>query len=205
MNTRAAAVCILFLGALPVHAGENPPRQVATSQQPASGPAPQAATSPSAAAQTKIDPVKAADIQRLMDVMGMRAMLNETLNSMVTNVRPTLVHSLPPGPYRDKLVDLFFEKFRSKIDAQQFIDMGVAAYDKYFSDDDIKDLTQFYQTPIGKKSLAILPKLTVELQAQGMKLGQQAGRESMTEVLAEHPELAKAMQDAAQLASSPTQ
>jgi len=132
-------------------------------------------------------------------------MLNETLNSMVTSVRPTLVHSLPPGPYRDKLVDLFFEKFRTKINAQQFIDMGVAAYDKYFSDDDIKDLTQFYQTPIGKKSLTILPKLTVDLQTQGMQLGQQAGRESMTEVLAEHPELAKAMQDAAQLASSPTQ
>ena len=199
MKTCVAAVCLLFLGALSVRAGENQPRQASTSQQAAQSPAPQAG-----AAQTKIDPVKAADIQRLMDVTGMRALMTETMSSMETNVRPTLVHSLPPGPYRDKLVDLFFERFRTKLSIQQFIDLASVAYDKYLSDDDIKALIDFYQTPIGKKSLTILPKLTVELQTEGLHLGEQAGRDSMTEVLAEHPELAKAMQDAAQLSSAPT-
>jgi hypothetical protein len=32
-----------------------------------------------------------------------------------------------------------------------------------------------------------------------MRIGEEAGRESMQEVLAEHPELARAMQDAAAL------
>jgi uncharacterized protein len=195
MKICAAAVCLLFLGASSVRAGENQPRQASRSQQAAQSPAP---------AQTKIDPVKAADIQRLMEVTGMKSLMTETMSSMETNVRPTLVHSLPPGPYRDKLVDLFFERFRTKLNIQQFIDLAAVAYDNYLSDDDIKALIDFYQTPIGKKSLTILPKLTVELQTEGMHLGEQAGRDSMTEVLAEHPELAKAMQDAAQLSSAPT-
>jgi len=204
MKTCAAAVCVLFLGVLSVRAGENQPRQAATTQPGAQSPAAPAATSSAAPAQTKIDPVKAADIQRLMDVTGMKSLMTETMSSMETNVRPTLVHSLPPGPYRDRLVDLFFERFRAKLHIQQFIDLAAVAYDKYLSDDDIKALIDFYQTPIGKKSLTILPKLTVELQTEGMQLGQQAGRDAMTEVLAEHPELAKAMQDAAQLSSAPT-
>jgi len=204
MKICAAAVCVLFLGVLSVYAGDNQPRQAATSPPGAQSPAAPPATSSAAPAQTKIDPVKAADIQRLMDVTGMKSLMTETMTSMETNVRPTLVHSLPAGPYRDKLVDLFFERFRTKLNIQQFIDLAAVAYDKYLSDDDIKALIDFYQTPIGKKSLTILPKLTVELQTEGMQLGQQAGRDSMTEVLAEHPELAKAMQDAAQLSSAPT-
>jgi hypothetical protein len=191
-----AAVCFLFLGALPVHAGENPPQQASTSQQAAQSQTPHAANSEVAPAQTKIDPVKAADIQRLLDVAGMKALLTETMSSMITNIRPTVLRSLPPGDYRDKLVDLFFEKFRSKLSIQQFLDMAAAGYDKYLSDEDIKSLTQFYQTPLGQKTLTILPKLTVELQTEGMHMGEQAGRESMTEVLAEHPDLAKALQEA---------
>jgi uncharacterized protein len=160
------------------------------------------ATSPDSS--PKIDPVKAADIQRLIEIAGMKKLMTETMDSMETNIRPTLARSLPPGPYRDKLIDLFFERFRSKLKIQQFIDMAAAAYDKYLSDEDIKGMIAFYQTPLGQKTLTVLPKLTVELQSEGMQLGERAGRDSMTEVLSEHPDLAKAMQDAAELSTAPS-
>lgn len=190
------AVCFLLLGALSVHAGQNPSQQDSTSQQAAQSQPPQATSPDVAPAQTKIDPAKAADIQRLIEVAGMRAVLTETLSSMEANVRPSLLRSLPPGDYRDKLVDLFFEKFTAKLSIQKFLDVAAVAYDKYLTDDDIKGLIEFYRTPLGQKTLTILPKLTVDLQSQGMQMGQEAGRESMTEVLAEHPDLAKALQDA---------
>lgn len=187
------AVCFLLSGALCTYATSNAPQQDSTSQQ---AQPPKAANSDVAPTQTKIDPVKAADIQRLMDVAGTKAVVAETMNQMEANMRPMLVKSLPPGDYRDKLIDLFFERFRSKFDMQQFLDMAAAGYDKYLSDEDIKGLIQFYQTPLGQKTLTVVPKLTVELQMEGMRMGQQAGRESMTEVLNEHPDLARALQQA---------
>jgi len=162
-----------------------------------------AATAPTARPAT--DPVKAADIQRLIDVAGMRKLMADTMDAMASNIKPTLRASLPPGDYRDKLIDLFFEKFRSKLNIQTFIDMAAAAYDKYLTDDDIKGLIQFYQTPLGQKTLTVLPKLTVELQTDGMRIGEDLGRQSMTEVLAEHPDLAKALQEAAQKSQAPLQ
>jgi uncharacterized protein len=188
--------CFLFLGGSCIHAAENPPQQGSTEQQAKPNPTPQATSSDVTPAQTKIDPFKAADIQRLMDVAGMKTIMTESWNSMILNLRPTIVKALPAGDYRDKLVDLFIERFRSKLTIQQFLDMAAAAYDKYLSDEDIKGLIEFYGTPLGQKTLTILPKLTVELQTEGMHAGEQAGRESMTEVLAEHPDLAKALQEA---------
>jgi uncharacterized protein len=198
MRTWATALCFLFLGALPVHAAESRPRQPATSQQASQNQAPQAPGSETALAQTEIDPDKAADIRRLLNVTGMKTLMSQTMTSMETSMRPTLLQSLPPGDYRDKLIDLFFERFQSKLDIQQFVDLAAAAYDKYLSDEDIKGLTQFYQTPLGQKTLTILPKLAVELQTEGMHLGEEAGRQSMVEVLSEHPDLAKALQEASQ-------
>jgi hypothetical protein len=198
------AICFLFLGVRSVQAGERPTQQASTDQPAQQNQTSQAAGSDVTPAPPKLDPVKAADIQRLMDVAGMKALMAETESGMETSIRPVLLRSLPPGDYRDKLLDLFFERFRSRLSLQQFLDMAAVAYDKYLSDEDIRGLIQFYQTPLGQKALTVLPKLTVELQTEGMQMGEKAGRESMTEVLAEHPDLAKAMQDASQ-SSTPAQ
>jgi len=184
----AVVLCFFFVGARSVHAQD----------QAAPAAAPPAAASQAAPAAAPIDPAKAADIQRLIEVAGMKDLLTQTMGSMEANIRPNLEGSLPPGEYRARLIDLFFEKFRAKLTIQDFLDMAAAAYDKYLTDDDIKGLIQFYQTPLGQKTLTILPKLTLELQSEGMKKGEEAGRDAMNEVLTEHPDLAKALQDAAQ-------
>ena len=193
-TSAAAAVCFFFLATYSARA-QNQPAQAdaAQSQTPA-------ATTPAPA---PADPVKAADIQHLLDVTGMRSLMQQTMASMEDNIRPTLERSLPPGDYRAKLIDLFFQKFQTKLSIQDFLDMAAAAYDKYLSDDDIKGLTQFYQTPLGQKTLTVLPKLTIELQSEGAAKGEQAGRDAMSEVLLEHPDLAKALQDATQNPAPP--
>ena len=50
--------------------------------------------------------------------------------------------------------------------------------------------------PLGQKALSVLPQLSIELQGEGMKLGEKLGRQSMMEVLSEHPELQKALEEA---------
>jgi hypothetical protein len=143
-----------------------------------------------------IDPAKEADIRNLLEVVGTRQLANQAMQSMLSSMKPMLMNALPAGEYREKLIDLFFAKFQTKYGEQQIVDMAVPIYDKYFSDGEIKELTKFYATPLGKKTIVALPKLMADLQAVGAKSGEEAGRQSMEEVLAEHPDLAKAMEEA---------
>lgn len=195
MKILLAAFCV-FTVALGIRANPASQRQGASAPPAAANDATQALAPDAAPPGGKVDPQKAADIQRLMEVADMKSVLSKTMTAMETNMKATMIALLPAGDYREQLADLFVEKFNSKLNLQQFLDMAVVSYDKYLSDDDIKGLTQFYRTPLGQKTLTILPKLTADMQAQGMQIGQQLGKESMQEVLAEHPELMKALQDA---------
>lgn len=118
--------------------------------------------------------------------------------SMKDNLKPVLTNSLPPGDYRAKLIDLFFEKFMARANAEfpKLVDAAVPVYDKYLSAEDIKGMIQFYQTPLGQKTLSVLPQITAAMQSEGQKLGERIGRETMLEVLSENPDLAKALADA---------
>jgi len=149
-----------------------------------------------AAAQSKIDPAKEADIRRLLEVTGAASLAVQAMNEMEGAIRPMVTQSLPPGEYREKLVDLFFEKFRSKRDPKHLVELIVPVYDKYYTDEDVKGLIQLYQTPLGKRMLTVLPKVMAESQAAGAEWGRQLGQQSMMEVLSEHPDLRAAMEEA---------
>jgi hypothetical protein len=159
------------------------------------GPEPGSATPAGAPA---IDPAKEADIRRLLEVAGTQSMMTQVMNNLAKNMKPMLANSLPPGDYRDKLIDLFLEKFmaRANVEFPKLADAAIPIYDKYLSDEDIKGLIQYYQTPLGRKTLSVLPMIIAEMQSQGQKLGERIGRESMLQVLADHPELAKEMEEA---------
>jgi len=145
---------------------------------------------------------KEADIRKLLELTHAGEMATQTMQAMEANIRPLMINAFPAGEYRDKLIELFFEKFHSKLDAQQMVDLAVPVYAKYYSDDEIKQLIQIYQTPLGQKMLASMPKLLAELQAAGEKHGEEVGRQSMLEVLDEHPEMQKALENAQKTAQA---
>ena len=140
--------------------------------------------------QAPIDPVKSADIRRLLEVAGTKNIMESMMDSMQTSMKPLMVSSLPAGEYRDKLIDLFIQRFRSKANLNQLLDLAIPIYDKHFSDQELKDLIKFYDTPIGRKLVIALPQIVAELQAQGRQWGAKLGRDCMQEVLAENPDLA---------------
>jgi uncharacterized protein len=155
-----------------------------------------AAAAKASRGQIDAEQTKRADIQRLLEMTGSGALATQSMAEMEKTVRPMVTDALPPGEYRAKLVDLFFERFRAKSDPALLMSLVIPIYDKYYSDEDIKGLIQLYETPLGKKMLISLPKVMAESQAAGTKWGEQIGRQSMMEVLTEHPELQKAMQEA---------
>ncbi len=193
-SSAAVFVTVLLLGAL-CSAQESSPSGQDSGQSVASA---------AKASRAKIDlkQTKEADIRRLLELTHAGALATQTMNSMEGNIKPLMTNSFPAGEYREKLIDLFFVKFHSKFDEQTILDLAVPVYDKYYSDDEVKDLIRLYQTPLGQKMLATMPKLMAELQAAGEKQGQELGRQSMLEVLAEHPEMEKALQDAQKTAQA---
>jgi hypothetical protein len=162
----------------------------------------QRAASTTAAGQSKIDPAKEADIRRLLDLVGTKALMKKMMESAITNIRPALTNALPPGDYRDKLIDLFLDKFKAQADLKQLIDMSVVAYDKHFSQEEIKGLIKFYETPLGQKAVSELPQLVIELSDAGRAWGERLGRECMEQVLTEHPDMQAALEAAGKAAQS---
>ena len=169
----------------------------ASSQTPAAQPAPPAQTAaPAAKPGTAIDSAKDAAIRKLFEVMGTKDAMRQVIASMSGTIRPLLESSLPRGEYRAQLIDLFFQRLQVKLRVDDLLELAIPIYDKYFSLEDIDGLTKFYQTPLGKKAISVLPQVLLEAQAAGKKLGQEMGRQSMIEVLDEHPDLKKSLEDA---------
>jgi hypothetical protein len=154
---------------------------------------PAAAQNPSkavgAAVKNTIDPEKEADIRRLLEMTGAKNFVNRMIGDMMNNIKPLLINSLPPGAYREKLVNLFFDKFRAKAIGETLVDIAVPLYDKYLTHEEVKGLLQFYSTPLGQKAANVLPKLSGEMQQLGKEWGEKLGRDLMIEVLEENPDL----------------
>ena len=195
-------VAITLLSLAPVAMGQTPSGSKALTSGTKDSAA-TAAVTPKAAVQDaaakpaqKLDPAKDAAIRKLFEVQGTRKAMEEVIAGISANMKPTLAQSLPAGDYQGKLIDLFFQKFQSKVKVDDLIEVSVPVYDKYFSKEDITGLIAFYQTPLGQKMNSVLPKVIIETQTAAAAIGQDLGRQSMMEVLAEHPELAKALEEA---------
>ena len=197
MKIKAFALLLLLCGT---------PALTVANQKPASQPAPPAAAAPAgtpaktAASASKgpsaIDPAKEAAIRKLFDVGGTKESVKQLMVSMTDTMKPMLESSLPPGEYRAQLIELFFQRFMSKFGPEQLLELAIPIYDKHFSLEEIDGLTKFYQTPLGKKAISVLPQIVLETQAAGRQMGEQIGREAMLEVLDEHPDLKKALEEA---------
>jgi hypothetical protein len=145
---------------------------------------------------TGVSPEKEAAIRKLFEASGIRESMQQMIGSSIESGRPTLRKMLPPGEYQEKLIDLFVQRFSQKMKVDDLLELVIPIYDKYFSKEDIEGLTKFYETPAGKKALSKLTQVMMECQAVGSKFGEEAGRQAMAEVLAEHPDLQKALEEA---------
>jgi uncharacterized protein len=195
MKIRSICTCLLFFGGLCLLLSGNPRRLCAGQNYPSHvsvfG---QSSAAPPAA--RPIDPAKEADIRQLMDVTGVKDTVTQMMDRMEETLRPMFTRSLPPGAYRERLVQLFFEKLHEKNDPEHILNMVIPVYAQNLSDDDVKGLIQFYKTPLGQKWVGVRSKVEAEVAPAARSWGEQIGRESMKEVIEEHPELAEQLKEA---------
>jgi len=163
----------------------------------------QAPAAQSPADRPKIDPAKEADIRTLQEVRGDKAAVDQIMKDMIESIRPYVMSTLPPGEYREKFADMFFAKFQAQNGAQKLLELEVPIYDKYLSDDDVKALIQFYQTPAGQKLAQVTPSIALDLRAVSEKWAQETGRQCMVDVISENPDMQKAIEDAEKAGGRP--
>ena len=144
---------------------------------------------------TKIDAKLHDDIKHLLEVNHAKERGKQVGGQMLDSLRPILLRSLPKTPNREKIVDSYAEKLMALFQTDEMEEGMITTYAKYFDDDDIVELTKFYETPLGQKFSDKLPGLSTDL----MQLGQTIARENipgiLKEICKEYPELAGQVPD----------
>jgi hypothetical protein len=135
------------------------------------------------------DPVKAADIRSLMELVGARDMVQDGASNLVEQSREKLLATVPNNDNGQAFVNAFAASYQKRFDADQVTEQLVGIYDKHFTEDEIKGLLQFYGSPLGQRVAAEMPKINRETQAAVRSASRKAAREALAEVKQQNPEV----------------
>jgi uncharacterized protein len=113
--------------------------------------------------------VKQAEI--LLNSIDMNAVLHKTIDQAI-NMQ--LQQNPAMSPYK-KVLTQFFEKYMSYASMKPFL---LKMYGDTFTADELKELNKFYASPIGRKSLQVMP----DLMAKDGQYGAQQVQSHMTEL-----------------------
>ena len=117
--------------------------------------------------QAGADSAKEDDIRQLFTAMGVNKLgeqIWEQLNERMTKSNP----QIPDSVWQE--ID---KEFRSEFSSGKFGEILIPIYRKYFSGDEIKQMIQFYQSPVGKKFVDVAPQLVGEAMAAGEDRGKE--------------------------------
>lgn len=189
--------CLLVLGwvAMPLAAqAPAPPAQTAA----------QTAASGAPGAPPAISPGERADIQALLAANGGVETMQAGVRQAMKTMTPLLGRMLPPGAYQYRLLQLHRREYVAELRPVQarILTDEIA---RHYSDAEIRQLTAFYRSPLGRKVVALRPAIRADAQARGVAAFRRLGREAMIKVLQEHPELEREMKQAARAAAAERQ
>lgn len=120
----------------------------------------------------EVDPAKAKQIQQLMELTGAQNLGQQFGKIMTAQIYQVLRAAKPETPERAFLV---IEEETNNLMEQEspaLLASLVPIYDQHFSEAELKKLVAFYQTDLGKKTIAVMPMVMKESVAAGQAWGQ---------------------------------
>jgi len=123
-----------------------------------------AAAKPGSSSASSFDPAKDADIRALLELIGARDQFQESVNLIADQYREKLLATVPNNAKGQAFINNVISGYEKNFDLDQVSEQMVAAYDKHYSDDEIKGLLQFYGSPLGQKVAGEGPKIGREIQ-----------------------------------------
>ena len=134
-----------------------------------------------------IDPVKEKEIRSLLELIGARDAIQDAAGSATEQYRQKMLETAANSDRAQVLTNAYLAEFQKKFDADYVTNQVVGIYDKHFSEDEIKDLLEFYGSPLGQKVAAEMPKITREAQLATRTASTQAARLAWQDLRAEYP------------------
>lgn len=127
------------------------------------------------AAAEDLTAAKSADIKRLMEMTGSANLAQQFAAAGSQQMFQVLKVSRPEIPERAlsvmhaELLALISEKL---VAPGGLVDLVVPIYHKHLTHQEIRELIGFYQTPLGRKTIEVLPRVVNESMATGQQWGQ---------------------------------
>jgi hypothetical protein len=135
----------------------------------------------------QIDPAKDADIRALIELVGARDQIQDSITTSAEQYREKLLATVPNNDKGQAFVNSVISEYERNYDLDDVIRQLVAIYDKHYTDDEIKGLLQFYGTPFGQKVAAEQPKIVREVQEAMRSTSIKTVREALEHAKQENP------------------
>ena len=103
-------------------------------------------------------------IKDLMVLTGEENAIKQTMEQTL----PSMKSQMPQVPQK------FWDAFMAEIDINEISSQLIPIYSKYLTTEDIEGLIKFYETPLGRKMIAVHP----EIRRESIKIGQEYGIEA---------------------------
>lgn len=144
---------------------------------PAGAQAQNAATTASSAVGSPRDSAKAALIRELLA-------RTQAADQAIAAMEAALPGQRQSNP---RIPAVFWDRFIAEARARrgEFVDMIGVVYDRHFTSGEIRQLLDFYDTPLGRKLLATQPAIAQESIEAGQLWGQRVGAEIVAQLAAE--------------------
>jgi uncharacterized protein len=146
-----------------------------------------AATKPATVHASSIDPAKEADIRALLDLVGARDQVQESVNYSAEQYREKLLATVANSDKNQAFVNAVVTDYEKKFDVNQVTEQLISIYDKHYSGEEIKELLQFYGSPLGQRVAAEASKISREMQAVTRATAAKAVKDALQETKEENP------------------
>jgi uncharacterized protein len=135
----------------------------------------------------KIDPTKEADIRALLELVGARDLVQDSMTHAAEQYRERLLETVPNNQQGQAFVNTVITNYEKKFDVDAVTEELVTVYDKHYTDDEVKGLLQFYGSPLGQKVADESPKIGRELQETVRLTSGKAAKEALQEAKEGNP------------------
>ena len=131
-----------------------------------------------------INPEALAEARRMMQVTKVHAMMDQMVGQMLGMIGQALVQNNPgqQAEINQVLTELFLPEMRASL--PEMLDEVAKVYTLHYSAEDLRQIIAFYETPVGRKTIEIMP---IVMQ-QTMAMGQSWGQQTAMRVLQKHAE-----------------
>jgi uncharacterized protein len=133
------------------------------------------------------DPAKDADIRSLLELVGARDQVQDSVRTIAEQYREKLLASVPDNEKGQAFVNTTINEYEKRYDVDKVNEQLVALYDKHYTADEIKGLLQFYGSPLGQKVAAESPKIFREIQETTRAEAAKAVRDALQQARQENP------------------